>query len=342
MTTLPTLREVQVKYEELWPHDPRTYCHLLNEHWRRWQKHGNDEAAGAHAGASFSPQQHTHAELILGSRTIRDSFERAFAFYNTYNPHTRYALETSTDQVESVIRYPAGLEPERADAEYRVTLLASIIRWLIPDPLTSMCVRFRTAPPSYRHELERVLACAVQFDAEVDSLIVEPRTMEAPIWGSEYVASRIGKVFADELAAYRGPRTLAEQVAAAIRGTLLTGEGGIKSIAPHFGISPRTLQRRLENEGTAYQTILDATRNRLCIEMLQNPELPVGQIAVLLGYSNPSNFLRAFRRWFGMTPRRFRQQMRNRGPLGGDPPSPPGNRAADGTARNPGAEEHPA
>jgi AraC-like DNA-binding protein len=72
-------------------------------------------------------------------------------------------------------------------------------------------------------------------------------------------------------------------------------------------MSESTLQRRLAKEGTRFQELLDQVRYRLALEYLQGTQLPVSEIAALLGFSNPANFRRSFKRWSATTPADIRQ-----------------------------------
>jgi AraC-like DNA-binding protein len=80
-------------------------------------------------------------------------------------------------------------------------------------------------------------------------------------------------------------------------------------VAQALHLSERTLQRRLQEEGTSYQQLLDDTRRELAQQYLATPRMTLLEIAYLLGFSEPSNFFRAFRRWFGKTPGEYREEL---------------------------------
>ena len=90
----------------------------------------------------------------------------------------------------------------------------------------------------------------------------------------------------------------------------LADENSLEKVAAELHLTARTLRRRLQQAGTSYQNLIEQLRQRLAVEYLLHSQRPVDDIASLLGYSDPSNFGRAFRRWTGQSPREYRQQQR--------------------------------
>lgn len=84
------------------------------------------------------------------------------------------------------------------------------------------------------------------------------------------------------------------------------GVPGVETAAEMFGVSPRTLQRRLASEGLSYRQVCDRSRFRKAVELLRDPRTTVNDITVELSYSDRRSFLRAFRRFTGMTPSEYR------------------------------------
>jgi AraC-like DNA-binding protein len=87
------------------------------------------------------------------------------------------------------------------------------------------------------------------------------------------------------------------------------GEPKREAVAQALHVSQRTLQRRLQDEGTSFQRLLDDTRRELAEQYLAQPNLTLLEAAYLLGFADPSNFFRAFRRWFGLTPGEYRARL---------------------------------
>jgi AraC-like DNA-binding protein len=88
------------------------------------------------------------------------------------------------------------------------------------------------------------------------------------------------------------------------------GDVRVQSVARELRTSARTLQRRLAEEGLTYQALVDGARKEAASRYLSNSNLAIGEVAYLVGFSEPAPFYRAFRRWFGVTPEHFRRGVR--------------------------------
>lgn len=102
----------------------------------------------------------------------------------------------------------------------------------------------------------------------------------------------------------------AERVRAALLELLPSGRTAVQAVAHKLGISPRTLQRRLQEESTTFQQVLDGTREELARHYLTTSGLAGQEISFLLGFEDPNSFVRAFHEWTGVTPEQLREQQR--------------------------------
>ena len=82
----------------------------------------------------------------------------------------------------------------------------------------------------------------------------------------------------------------------------------MQDIAKELNMTPRTLQRRLKDEGTSYAQLRDSVRCRFAEEYLRDPTMDMATIAASLGFSEPANFYAAFKRWLGMSPGEYRKK----------------------------------
>jgi AraC-like DNA-binding protein len=104
------------------------------------------------------------------------------------------------------------------------------------------------------------------------------------------------------------PHELADVLPPMLQRGLLLNQFSAESIAGAFGVHERTLHRRLRSAGTSYRRELDRVRESLSTQLLESTSLPVCDIAASLGYADSSGFIRAFRRWTGFSPARWRKR----------------------------------
>jgi AraC-like DNA-binding protein len=116
-----------------------------------------------------------------------------------------------------------------------------------------------------------------------------------------------------------------QQLLLSIKELLTSREGEIPSfevVADHFHVSPRTLNRRLGAIGTSYKEIVSEIRKRQAVEYLSGTRFSIDEIAYRLGYREPSNFSKAFRRWTGLSPSQYRDKYLS---FGSDTTQTPGD-----------------
>src|SRR5215813_13432040 len=106
---------------------------------------------------------------------------------------------------------------------------------------------------------------------------------------------------------------LVHQVRQVLLESLRGGDPGLSAISIRLGLSPRTLQRKLNEESTSHQELLDELRRDLSTKYLSEPDISIAEAAFLLGFSGPHAFHRAFCRWTGTTPGEFQRSQRCRG-----------------------------
>jgi len=102
---------------------------------------------------------------------------------------------------------------------------------------------------------------------------------------------------------------ISDSVRRAIVATLPSGPPSLPDVARSLGLSERTLRRRLADERTSFQELLEGCCSSLAGRYLERKDLALAEIAFLLGFSEPSPFYRAFRRWFGQAPESYRQGL---------------------------------
>jgi AraC-like DNA-binding protein len=148
---------------------------------------------------------------------------------------------------------------------------------------------------------------AFEFAPGRNAVFFDEHALSAPLESSDASLSSILERFAVQALESRGQTSaFVASVRDAIRAQLLDGTAVLGSTAKGLGVTVRTLQRRLAEEGSSFAEEVESVREELARLYVSDRSRPLTEVAFLLGYSDLSTFVRAFRRWTGMTPARFR------------------------------------
>jgi AraC-like DNA-binding protein len=246
--------------------------------------------------------------LAASAPTVGEGLRRVARYFPIINSALTWEIDDGPATMTLALTHPTvpGTLP-RPYAEYAlaVTILhcrrASGFDW----PLVE--VRFAFAEPPVTTEHARVFGCPVRFGAERSSFAIARATRDQPSQAASSDLLRTLEEHADRLiAGLRAGSVVSAQVARLIGEELQGGEPSRAKIARRMAMSPRTLQRRLELEQTAFAEVLDRTRRNFAEAYIKERNLALTEIAYLLGFSEPSAFTRAFQRWYGVAPSQFR------------------------------------
>lgn len=184
----------------------------------------------------------------------------------------------------------------------------SIARQLTGEQVNPGQVSFPHRALADPSDHERFFGCPVRFEAPKAAASFSAQQLQLPIRGAnESFKLEMQRQVERVLQRIDPERTgFGSEVRQRVLAALPQGVPAQRTIARELGVTERTLQRRLEREDTSFSEVVDAARRQLAERLLQNPALSVGEVAFLVGFGEPSTFYRAFRRWNGTTPARFR------------------------------------
>ncbi|HEY4175975.1 MAG TPA: AraC family transcriptional regulator [Kofleriaceae bacterium] len=192
--------------------------------------------------------------------------------------------------------------PAPASHELCWALVARQARELSAVPFRLIAVELAHRAPCDIASYRTWFAAPVVFGAEHTQLVIPAAALEASLVSSDPKLLAILLRAADELdRKMPTDPTLTTQVKRVLRDALRSDEATIDQVASRLGLTGRSLQRRLKDEGTAFQTVREDVRRELAQRYLDD-NLSIAEISFLLGFSEPSAFFRAFKRWTGQTP----------------------------------------
>jgi AraC-like DNA-binding protein len=209
-----------------------------------------------------------------------------------------------------LIRLNSGDFQEEALAqhtEYFTVLLLKLFGWVAGDDIRAAEVRFAHARLADEAEYQRVFRCPIRFRCPESTVLFSGAAIGRPSLNADPEIAKIHQEFAESQLAELEDESLARGVATHLASLLERGPCDLLSVAKRHHMSPRTLQRRLAEEGTTFQKILESLRRDLCLRQLKSASASLSEIAYLGGFADASSFNRAVRRWTGQTPHRYRQ-----------------------------------
>ena len=157
--------------------------------------------------------------------------------------------------------------------------------------------------PGHWEEYERIWRAPVVFGAARNAMLMDPEWEFYRVAKTDpYVAGVLHEKADALMAELDAAKTMAGRVEAELRAMLHTGDVAIDTVAKRMGMSRPTLYRQLKAEGTTFEDVLEALRHRMAEHYLSDRKLSVGETAYLVGFSDPSAFSRAFKRWTGKSP----------------------------------------
>ncbi|MBB3179064.1 AraC family transcriptional regulator [Variovorax sp. Sphag1AA] len=166
------------------------------------------------------------------------------------------------------------------------------------------------AAPSYASRYAEFLRCPVEFDAGVMQWQFDASLLGMPLPNANPITADACASFCSRmLEDLEGEPALVKSIKEACLNSM-SDLPRAEEMAERLHLSPRTLHRRLVEAGTSYQAIIDGLRERLAIEFLERTDLSVDQIAERSGFSDVSNFRKAFKKWTGQTPAYYRERAR--------------------------------
>jgi len=165
------------------------------------------------------------------------------------------------------------------------------------------------AAPPHAEDYRRIFGCEIRFGQMENAFVYDPAWYKRPLATADpFTHRQLLEFMAYNRARGREAAEIIESVERVLR-QKLHGPNPISKVARALGMSERTLRRRLAESGVSFQSLLDGLRKNRALELLGNRHVSVEQIAFAVGFTDPHNFRRAFRRWTGSTPAALRAEL---------------------------------
>jgi AraC-like DNA-binding protein len=285
--------------------------------WEEAAAQSGDPHFGLHAAARIKPGAFDVLDYAV--RTAPD-LHQALDRLARYNRllHDVATFGVQRGPTATRIEHGFGMAeraPSRHAAEFTLAALIVVASQATGRPVHARQVEFRHARVGHERDHVEVFGVSPTFEAQSSALTLNEEDLQRPLPDADPSLARIVTAHAEQLLSALQPErpSISDQVRRKLLEGLAHGAVSLRDLARSLNMSERSLQRRLEAEGAKFGDLVDEVRRELALRYVGDRRLALGEVAYLLGFSEPSPFHRAFRRWTGTTPAEARRAM-SRGP----------------------------
>lgn len=269
----------------------------------------DDPNAGLHIGECIKPGQYgVLGYSVMSCKTAQEAFDRHMRYENLVSDRSVSTYHIEGEQVR-LSWYTKGLPINRYMAEENIASWITFARWITGQGLSPSLIKFRHPQPDDLSEYQRIFACELAFEQEMVEVIFPLSYMDMPIIQHDPVMREMMDAYADRLLEQLSQ---CDGFISGIRKLMIadmaTGSISLDGIAGAMHLTPRTLQRRLSEQGESFKGLLDKVRKELALTYIAQPFIDLAELAYLLGFSDQTAFQRAFKKWTGSTPGKYRKE----------------------------------
>ncbi len=265
--------------------------------------------------------------VCASSPTVGEALERSSRYLRLLTNAVTWPLERGDEiSVLAMVRASAPavtLAATRAPDEFGCAEVVTLVRAFTGVDWSPREVRFAFPEPADATVHGDFFRARITFGQPRTEIHLSTSALELPLLGADpsvvaFFETYIEKLLGTDRRAPTSPTaapaasiaTVAGQVQAVLARNLRGDVPTLEAVATNLGISGRTLRRRLTVEETSFQRLVDETRFACARQHLEEGQLSVAEVAFLLGFSEPSAFHRAFKRWAGVTPQMYARGAR--------------------------------
>lgn len=304
------LAQINFDPEQLYRSELRTLNTDQLEFWQALEAFSQDPHIGLHLGEAMPIYRDQVMEyLFLSSSTFGEGLQRARNYQRLISEVIDTEVQVEGDTASLSLGFSATQSP------HFIECLAIAARGFFESVTDGAFCLSGLALPHARHapmeEYQRIFECPLEFGTESTTLYFDAELLAHRSFHAQPELLEINEQLADQHLAKLEQRELVNRVRQQVANVLESGDTSLDTIAARLQMQPSQLRGRLQQAGTNFNKVVDDYRYKLARQLLAHTEESIVEIVYLTGFSEPSTFYRAFKRWEGTTPVAYRKARRS-------------------------------
>ena len=262
---------------------------------------------GLHVGVSAHPRMFdVLGYAALSRETLGDAFDVVTRYLRVLQEGARIDVEIARGLASVSYSIEARVGPCRHEVEATLGIIWRFLQVATAEPIALEEVRLVHHPPAGTGEHRRVFGARTVAGARHNALLFDAAALRRPLVSADPALARVMARHLESVLSSLPEDGIVERVRREIGEALRGGVPALSESSRRLGLSARTLQRRLAEEGVTFERLVDDVRAELAVRYLGDRRLSLSDVAFLLGYADVGAFHRAHKRWTGNTPRHGR------------------------------------
>jgi AraC-like DNA-binding protein len=246
----------------------------------------------------------------LASNNLEEAFERAVRYTRIVNTAASGVLKIEKSKNSyCLLINSSGINPHPTQASLDAALAVFLImsRAAYGADFRPLRVSLQRKQPDSPHRFDEFFDAPVIFSQAENAMWLDPKMVKNPLATANPALVRINDQIVIDYLAHLDRSDITMLVKSKLIESLPSGYVSEEQIATSINVSQRSLQRKLKDQGLSFTQLLESTRRDLSLQYVRDPQHSFNEIGFLLGFSEPGNFSRAFKRWYGKSPSQYRQ-----------------------------------
>ena len=242
------------------------------------------------------------------NRSLRNA-ESNSAESNSANSNDNDSTNSASNLAYLSIHFSeTSLDYDNTTTDCTLVLLHRFLSWLVNKNIPLHHVSYTCSKPDHYNEHNRLFRCPIEYSSKKSAIVFSKGLLNLPVCQTKESLGPFLKGAPGNLMVISNNKdTLAHQIRMVLTTSLHSDPPSLEKIAEELCTTAQTIRRKLKKENTSYQEIKDQLRQDSAINFLCNTALPINEISLRLGFSEPSTFHRAFKKWTGTTPGTYRR-----------------------------------